>query len=227
MWRPSPSFLSNTSRTSMDGRIQPLQAGSRVGKFLSPEKSGGGNQVVGRQRVVGFFTKPKTWNKNPWKSMSNGKVVKNRTGSNILLEFFMPKLGVSWSKFDIPYFSDGLKSPTIGMVLDPAGRKNNSTRLVDEGFALLMVKLWRPGFGFCWFFLEISRVNESTNPEGWTHNGLLREMIQFDDHIFEMGWFNHQLGGFMRLYIHWNPQGVTTVSLCPRMASEWFQTLLP
>ena len=30
----------------------------------------------------------------------------------------------------------------------------------------------------------------------------LGEMIQFDKHIFQLGWFNHQL----LVVIHWNPQ---------------------
>ena len=209
--------------------FSPSRRGSRVGKFFSPEFSGG-NQLWG-DKGGGVFYKTKNVKQ---KSLEVDVKVGSRWKTELdpkWSKYFLGNVHAeTWGfmiRFDIPYFSDGLKSPAIGMVLDPAGRKNNSTRLVDEGFALLMVKLWRPGFGFCWFFLEISRVNESTNPEGWIHNGLLREMIQFDDHIFEMGWFNHQLGGFMRLYIHWNPQGVTTVSLCPRMASEWFQTLLP
>ena len=58
MWRPSPSFLSNTSRTSMDGQIQPLQAGLRVGNFC-PRIFGGKSWLQGRQRVVGFFYKTK------------------------------------------------------------------------------------------------------------------------------------------------------------------------
>ena len=97
------------------------------------------------------------------------------------------------------------------MVFDPGRPKrvltiiNNSTRLVDEGFALLVGQTLTSRVWLVRLILyEISRVNESTNPEGWIHNGLLREMIQFDDHIFEMGWFNHQLGGVMGLH----PQGV-------------------
>ena len=36
-------------------------------------------------------------------------------------------------------------------------------------------------------------VSGGGNSNIWSFTPILREMIQFDEHIFQMGWFNHQL----------------------------------
>ena len=48
--------------------FSPSRRGSRVGNFCPPNFRGG-EISCGETKEVGFFTKPKTWNKNPWKSI--------------------------------------------------------------------------------------------------------------------------------------------------------------
>ena len=42
-------------------------------------------------------------------------------------------------------------------------------------------------------------------------------MIQFDEHIFQMGWFNHQLGMFLFFFWKVSKAGV----FCWGVASSW------
>ena len=46
-----------------------------------------------------------------------------------------------------------------------------------------------------WVLVENSRLGGGF--KDFFFSPLLREMIQFDEHIFQMGWFNHQLAGFV------------------------------
>ena len=51
-------------------------------------------------------------------------------------------------------------------------------------------------------FLAVSfREGNWTNPSGGfkyvLFSSLLAEMIQFDEHIFQMGWFNHQQANYL------------------------------
>ena len=57
------------------------------------------------------------------------------------------------------------------------------------------------------FFLPKKAAHEVIIPGWWFQRffiftPILGEMIQFDEHIFQMGWFNHQLD---TIYIHLNP----------------------
>ena len=49
---------------------------------------------------------------------------------------------------------------------------------------------------------------------GFKHLSLFGEMIQFDEHIFQMGWFNHQLRS--KFFMH--PIGLASWDL-----NQWFR----
>jgi len=50
---------------------------------------------------------------------------------------------------------------------------------------------------------------------------LLGEMIQFDEHIFQMGWFNHQ-AVFFTIYQQKKKGGVTPNSIPPTQTPSMF-----
>ena len=46
------------------------------------------------------------------------------------------------------------------------------------------------------FFLSDHQLELVDGFKHFVYSSLFGEMIQFDDHIFQMGWFNHQLGSY-------------------------------
>ena len=87
----------------------------------------------------------------------------------------------------------------------------------QRGTSRMSLGVWRVRIGYrdgwegaiettgdCWFIINLFRglttylyIIYIIYGDGFKHflfSPLLGEMIQFDEHIFQMGWFNHQLG---------------------------------
>ena len=62
------------------------------------------------------------------------------------------------------------------------------------------------GFLFFWLYLDIETLGGGFK-DFYVHP-YFGEMIQFDEHIFQVGWFNHQLETAMyeRLFVHFHGQ---------------------
>ena len=110
--------------------------------------------------------------------------------------------------------------------------KRNHIQNVEWSPAIIQITIYFP-WSWCWWW-QLKYLD-------YLHPELPREMIQFDEHIFQMGWFNHQLvdvgsylliltadpGNLLSFFSHWG-LGILTKDqrlLC-RGAGPWWKCVM-